>query len=359
MFEVINNSNRFLFKIDSRARSRLWKKLSTLIGHGVPILDAVGSIHSRRMASGNANHPMTIALGNWKDKLKNGLRISQAIEGWVYNEEQMLIAAGEQSGNLEKALISASEIMQAKKKIRKAVFVGMFYPTFLFLVAIGVLIMFSYKIIPSFTGLVADEKWSGVGRAMIDISNFTRDWIWLFGVIAITIIVAFFVSLPRWAGGLRVQLDKYPPYNIYRMLQGSTWMISFAALVSAGVRVENALVQLSEGASPWLYVRVQACLKGTRSGLTAGDALAKSGYGFPDREIIDDLGVYSKLDGFDEALEIIGKEWITESVESIDSMMKVIFAISLIIAGGLIAFMVSGLIGMELQLAEILKSAYQ
>lgn len=359
MNDIEKKINKFLFRIDAKARKRLWSKLAKLITNGVPILDAIGTIHARRVESGNAKHPMTLALADWKEKIKNGRRISQAIDGWVDRDEQMLIAAGEQSGKLDEALISTAEIMEAKKKIRGAVIGGMIYPVVMMVIAVGVLIMFSYKIIPSFTKVVSDEKWHGVARFMIDLSNFSRDWIWLIVLAIVAIITAFFISLPRWSGGLRITLDKYPPYNIYRMLQGSTWMISFAALVSAGVRVENALIQLSEGAPPWLHVRVNSCLKGMRSGLSAGDALAKAGYGFPDMEIIDDLGVYSKLSGFDQALAIIGKEWIKESVESIEIMMKLIFGISLLFVGGFVAFMVGGLVGMELQMAEILQTTYR
>lgn len=359
MNDIEKKINRFLFRIDGKARKRLWSKLAKLISNGVPILDAINSIHARRVESGNAKHPMTLALADWRDKIKNGRRISQAIDGWVDRDEQMLLAAGEQSGRLDEALVSTAEIMEAKKKIRGAVIGGMIYPIVMMIIAIGVLIMFSYKIIPSFTRVVSDEKWHGIARFMIDLSNFSREWIWLVVLVIIGIITAFFISLPRWSGGLRIKLDKYPPYNIYRMLQGSTWMISFAALVSAGVRVENALVQLTEGASPWLYDRVQSCLRGMRSGLNAGDALAKAGYGFPDLEIIDDLGVYSKLSGFDQALAIIGKEWINESVDSIEIMMKVIFGISLLFVGGFVAFMVGGLVGMQLQMAEILQTTYR
>ena len=359
MSDLEKKINKFLFRIDAKSRKRLWNKLSKLINNGVPILDAISTIHSRRVESGNSKHPMTLALADWKEKIKNGLRISQAIDGWVDRDEQMLIAAGEQSGKLDEALATTAEIMEAKKKIRGAVIGGMIYPVAMLIIAIGVLIMFSYKIIPSFTKIVSDEKWHGIARFMIDLSNFSRDWIWLVVLVIIAGISIFFISLPRWSKGFRIQLDKYPPYNIYRMLQGSTWMISFAALVSSGVRVENALIQLSEGAQPWLYDRVQSCLKGMRSGLSTGDALAKSGYGFPDLEIIDDLGVYSKLSGFDQALSIIGKEWITESVDSIQIMMNLIFGLSLLFVGGFVAFMVAGLIGMELQMAEILQSSYR
>lgn len=351
--------NRFMFSFGMDARRRLWIKLSKLLANGVPILDALKSIHDRRVEGGRAKDPGTVAIASWMERIRNGHRLAAAIDGWAPRDEQMLIAAGEQSGRLHDALTNTAEIMVAKTKIRKAVVGGLLYPVLMSLIALGVLVMFSYKIIPEFAKVVPDEKWQGTARLMIDLANFTRDWLIVMIALAVAGVVTFFASLPRWSTGFRLKLDKYPPYSIYRMLQGSAWTISLAALVSAGVRVENAVQQLGDGAGKWLGDRTHACLRGMRSGLTLGDALAKSGYDFPDREIVDDLGVYSRLSGIDQALSIIGKEWIAESVETVQGMMKGVFGASVLIVGGFIAFMVGGLIGMELQMSTIVQGSYR
>ncbi len=359
MTELERNINRYLFRMGTATRRRLWLKLAKLLSNGVPIMDALGSMNERRIASNGKNDGVSIALTSWMDSIRNGNRLSDAIKNWVDSDEQMLIAAGEQSGSLHLALESVSEIMESKKKIRSAVIGGLAYPLLMLIIAFAVLIMFSYKIIPEFSAIVPDDKWHGIARVIIDFANFSRQWMWLIVLIIVGGIFSFFASLPRWTGGMRIQLDRYAPYSIYRVMQGGTWMISFAALVAAGVRVENALQYLARDASPWLRVRTNACLSGMRSGLNVGDALAKSGYGFPDVEIIDDLGVYSKLSGFDAAAAILGKEWIVESVERIQGMMKVVFGVSVLSVGLFIAFMVGGLIGMELQMAAIMQSSYK
>jgi type II secretory pathway component PulF len=350
---------RFQFSHGMDARRRLWIKLAKLLGNGVPILDALKSMYDRRIEAGRVKDPVTIAIAAWIDGIRNGHRLAAAVEGWVPHDEQMLINAGEQSGRLNDALMNVSEIMVAKAKIRKALIGGLAYPVVMFMIAMGVLIMFSYKIIPEFAKVVPDEKWHGSARIMIDFANFTRDWLVVIVLLIVMLIVALFMSFPRWSNGLRIKLDRFPPYNIYRMLQGSAWTISLAALVSAGMRVEAAVQQLSAGASDWLADRSRACLRGMRSGLMLGDALARSGYGFPDMEIIDDLGVYSRLSGIDQALSIIGKEWITASVENIQGMMKIIFGISVLVVGLIVAGMVGGLIGMELQMTSIVQSSYR
>lgn len=347
---------QFMFKKDASDRRRLWLKLAKLISNGVSLLPALESLHDRRMLSGGKSHPQTIALGEWITGLRNGERLSTMLKGWAGDDECMLISAGEQSGTLEKALFSSARVMTARSQINKAVIGGLAYPFLLIILAFGVLYLFGFKIVPAFLSISSPDKWSGLARIMIEVSLFAQHWLWALAVIVSIFVAVFFVSLPRWDGPARVLLDRYAPYSVYRVMYGSTWLIGFSALIEAGLRVETALQQLASTASPWLKTRIEGCLRGTRSGLNVGDALARSGYEFPDREIIDDLAVYSAMSGFDAALFALGKEWLDESVVQIKARMNAVFGICIFIVGMLIALMVSGMINMELQLSTMMQS---
>ncbi|MBP9713959.1 MAG: type II secretion system F family protein [Sterolibacterium sp.] len=347
---------RFWFQnVDHAARRRLWLKLAKLIGNGVQILQAVESIRDRRIASGGKDDPETYALDAWSAAMKNGSRLSRAMDGWVTVEEMMLISAGEQSGTLESALRSAARVMEARKRISSAVYAGLAYPFVLMLMAIGVLFLFGFRIVPAFTNVMRGAEWHGLAKAMILLSDFARDWLWVAVPVVAALMVVFFTTLSRFDGPVRIWLDRYTPYSIYRIMQGSTWLIALAAMVEAGLRIEIALEQLSDSAGPWLKRRISACLAGMRSGRSMGEALARSGYEFPDREIIEDLGVYSSLSGFEEALAMLGREWLDESINQIEARMKVVFGVSLLCVGALIAFLVSGMMDMELQMSRAMQ----
>ncbi len=347
---------RFWFKqVDQATRRRLWLKLAKLIGNGVQILQALESIRNRRVASGGEKEPETIALTAWIKAIRNGARLSKAMQGWVTVEEMMLISAGEQSGALEAALYSAARIMEARKRITGAVYSGLAYPAVLLVMAFGVLFLFGFKIVPAFTQAIQGAQWTGLARWMILLSDFARNWLWLMALIIPGFITLFFMTLSRFDGTIRVRLDRYAPYSIYRIVQGGTWLIALAAMVEAGLRIEVALEQLAAHAGPWLKRRITTCLSGMRSGRNMGEALARSGLEFPDREIIEDLGVYSSLSGFEESLSMLGREWLDEAVEQIESRMKVVFGLCLLLVGGLIAFMVSGMIAMELQMSQAMQ----
>lgn len=352
------NFAKLFFSKNSTGRKKLWLKLAKLLGNGVPIIAAIESIRRRRIVAGNKSDPITVALGRWGTALQEGRRFSEAINGWVSTEEIMIISAGEQSGKIEQALHSCCRFMEAKKEISGAVIGGLMYPAVLVMMAIGVLIMFSYKIIPAFTDVAPNAQWTGQAAMMVDLAGWTKDWI--IHVIASMVLAVgwFFWSLPRMDGRLRIALDRYAPYSIYRIMQGSSWLISFSALIEAGTRMEEALEQIARHGSPWMKNRMQAILRNMRQGYLLGDALARTRNGFPDVEIIDDLGVYASLSGFDAALAMLGKEWIEESVKVIKERMKVVFAAAIVFMGTIIAFMVSGLFAMQIQMSNAMKMAF-
>lgn len=351
---------RFMFSVDTSGRRRLWLKLAKLIGHGVQMLSALGDMRKRRIDAGSTGHPETIALGEWSKKLHNGKHLSEALTGWVPPGERMLISAGEQSGNMAGALKSVARVLEARREINAAVVKGLAYPFFLLLMSFGVMYLFGFKIVPAFTtGALKNAHWTGIALAMISVSLFIRDWLWLIAGSFVAVVVAFFVTLPFFDGPIRVKLDRYAPYSIYRVIQGSSWLIAMAALVEAGMRIESALHGMSETAGPWLKARLNACATEMGSGRNLGDALNRTGYEFPDREIIDDLAVYAGLGGFDEALAILGKEWLDESVAQIQARMAVAFGACILLLGGLIAFMVGGMIAMQLQLSTALQTSFR
>lgn len=347
---------RIAFKLDIDARRRLWLKLAKLLSNGVPILVAIGTMKKRMVDIGNGSHPTAIALGEWAIALNSGKRFSDAIAPWVTQEEMMIISGGEQSGQIERTLQSVARIMVAKKKIKGAIITGTIYPLILFSMAIAVLVMFGYKIIPTFEQAAPHARWTGQAAMMIHVSKFVQSWL-VYGIVAtILVMAAFFASLPRFDGALRVKLDQYAPYSLYRIVQGASWLIAFSALIEAGTRMEKALEQMAAQSSPWLKNRLHSCLRQMRSGHSLGDALVNAGQGFPDKEIVDDLGVYASLSGFDQALQMLGKEWIEEAVEAINARMKVVFGLSILAIGSTIAFMVGGLFAIQEQMAQALKT---
>lgn len=347
--------NQFQFKSGLASRLKLWRKLSKLLGNNVPIKKALESMLESRLRVSKTD-TIAIAISAWLVSTNNGVRFSVAIDGWVSDNEIMLLSAGEQSGSLRGALESCVKLMVSGKKIKSTIISGITYPAFLIMMAFGVLLLFGYKVIPVFSAIVGDDKWTGMAGMMVSISHWVQNYLVFAAIAVIVIIAVFFWTLPRWVGKYRVIADRYVPWSVYRMIQGSAWMIALAAMIDAGMRIETALDEMRKRANPWLASRIASCLVGMRSGFTVGESLSNSGMEFPDREIIDDLVVYSSLSGFDDALKKIGDEWLEDGVDRIKGVMAVLFSMFVVLDAGILAFMFAGMLAMQLQLTPLLRA---
>lgn len=346
---------RFQFKSGSASRRRVYIKLAKLLENGVKIIDAITTMRDRRVRLHGKNDPMVMAMGVWAKRMSNGSPLSEAVAGWVPAQERMMIAAGERSGKLEDALLSNTEVMEAQAEIRSAIIGGVSYPAMLVMLAFGMLYLFGYKLVPAFGKMVPDDKWTGAAAAVVWISHWVQDWLWLPAMLVLVMTALCLWAMPNWVGPARVKLDSLPPFSIYRLTQGSSWIISLAAMVETGERIEDAVKTLGKNSSRWLSSRNTAILNGLRSGHNIGDAMVRAGTGFPDPDVIDDMAVYATVGGIDQALKMVSREWIKESVESIRSKMKLFFNVGIVTVGLVVGFMVSGLISMQLQMGQILK----
>jgi len=341
--------------ISGSGRKRIWLKLATLIENDIPILVALTSLYDRRVKIKGANDFYALALKEWRDNVDNGMPLSAAAKQWIPASELQLLQAGDESGEASGALRACGDLITTTTKITWAIVMGVSYPTILVLIALGLVYTFGVVILPSFYLLAPDAHWTGAAAALVSFSTFIEHYFWYVVGGLFLIFGLFLSSLPRWDGPLRTKLDKAVPYSIYRTVTGSTWLIALSSMIKAGVVLESALKSMMVDASPWLKNRLLACITHYNAGNNFGDALQKAGHDFPDVEIIDDLGIYSSVAGFDVALELIGKEWAEKAVEQVKIQSNVLFIAGIFAVGLLLAFMLLGLFSIQAQLSDILR----
>jgi type II secretory pathway component PulF len=340
------------------ARLRLYRQIAKMLASGLPLLRILEEL--RRRASDNGrrpDEPLAIVLDDCRRMVQNGHLLSDGLAWWVPRTEQMIINAGEQSGRLEATLLAVVEVVHASRRIRTVIVSGIAYPLAVLGLALGYVWLFGSRVIPQFTQMMDPARWHGPARSLYLMSLWVQDWMLpaVLGVIAL--VVAMFVSMPRWRGNARVFADRFAPYSIYRLVAGGGFLMAFSALQAAGVTVEKSLLRLSAMAQPWLRERLDGALLGVRSGLNCGEALKNAGYVFPSKEVIDDLCVYAEHKGFSDALRLLAAEWMEEGVESIALRMKVVNGFAIVALAIVIAWIVTGFFGIQQELAAMARSA--
>lgn len=139
-------------------------------------------------------------------------------------------------------------------------------------------------------------------------------------------------------------MENIIPWNLYRMWQGSAFLLAVSAVMNAGVKLDEvSLGRISKNADPYLAQRIHAIKRGIISGANLGDALHQAGYKFPDEDIISDLQIYARLRGFDKNLVRITQSWIGDLVEKVGIIMKVLNTIVLFLIAIVIGMLISAL----------------
>jgi type II secretory pathway component PulF len=355
MAGILEKFNRWLNKaqFDAKRRGAIYRKLATFLKNGVALSSALQIMWDHASDDGKKpNDPSAIALKEWLQKISNGSSVGIAVEGWVPDGDRVVIEAGDKAGSLATAIENAMFIHEAGKKMKSAIIGGLMYPLLLVALAIGFMVLFGVKIVPSFEDVLPREKWTGLAAHMAGVSDFVNHGLMpcLIGAFGIISVVVY--SFPRWVGKLRVKFDSYPPWSLYRLSAGAGFMMSTAALVKAGVQIPEILRILQRNASPWYDERMSGALRHVSNGVNLGEALYRTKLGFPDRDTVKDLRSYAELDNFDENLEKLGRQWVEESVDKIKAQTGVLRNAAFVFLGIVFAIIASGIFALQTQVAN-------
>jgi type II secretory pathway component PulF len=340
-------------------RLRLYRKIEKMLSNGLPLLRVLEELELRASRDGRKpNQPEAILLGEWRRVVQNGGGLAEGMEGWVPSAEQMIVMAGEQSGRTEAALRSVTAIVLSGRKIRNAVVGGLAYPLALFAMTLAYLYLFGTRLIPQFAAIEDPERWHGSARMLYQLSQFVRNWMVQCVLVLIAVFALLLYSLPRWRGRVRNWLDEFPPYSIYRLMAGASFLTAFASMQTAGFTVEKSLMRLSANAKPWLRERIEDMLFGVKSGLNVGEAMRNAGYHFPSREIVEDLCVYAQYKGFGDALTTLADEWVETGVERVSVQMRVLNGVAIVLLALLLALLIAGFFGIQQEIAAMARSLH-
>jgi type II secretory pathway component PulF len=333
---MANQQSPFLFDLSVKfefgadKRYKFYMKLCQLLENGVPLDTALGQIEA--IAGRTRSSVLPALYRRWRNNIANGMNFGQCLAPFIPSSEAMLIETGANSGKLITSLQNAAQSIEQQGKVKKAIITASAYPMVLVAMLIAALLLSSYKVIPTFEEIIPIEDWQGVSYAVAVTAQFIREYAFMVFVVVICLVSLIFYSLPRWTSKRRVFFDNFVPWSLYRMWQGSSFLLAISSMMGAGVKLDDvSLGRISKQADPYLKQRIRSLTRFITAGENLGDALYKSGYNFPDEEIIGDLQIYAKLRGFDHNLIWITRSWVDSLVERVTMTMKVVNTVVLML----------------------------
>ncbi len=343
---------RLMIMFANKTRLKLYRKIASLMKNRFSLMDALDMLHDGASNGGkNPGEPLAIAIAAWGRSLNNGNTFSDALKGWAPDRERLMLSVGDVS-DLEGALLNLIKVTEGSTKMIRPIIGAITYPSFLMMMAILIIYAIGVYMVPPMIDAAPNVRWRGLAKDLVDLSAWIKDN-WLIAFSSLPIIMAtIYFTISIWTGKIRAVFDNIPPWSLYKTFVGISWLLAMAALVKGGTPVSTALRALRRDATRYLKERIDKTLVYVNNGDNLGQALGKTGLMFPDKEIIDDLKIYSELDNFEEALDNLANEWLEESVYTIEEKAGLLNMVALLAIGGVIAWAVMGTFDMQDQITS-------
>lgn len=343
---------RLIILFSNKTRLKLYRKIASLMRNRFSLMDALDMLHDSASNGGkNPGEPLAIAIAAWGRSLNNGNTFSEALKGWAPDRERLMLSVGDVS-DLEGALLNLIKVTEGSTKMIRPIVGAISYPSFLMMMAILIIYAIGVYMVPPMIDAAPNVRWRGLAKNLVDLSDWIKNnWIIAFASLPILMAVIYF-TISIWTGKIRAVFDNIPPWSLYKTFVGISWLLALSALVKGGTPVSTAMRALRRDASRYLKERIDKTMVFINNGDNLGQALAKTGLGFPDKEIIDDLKIYSELDNFEEALDDLANEWLEESVYTIEEKAGLLNMVALLSIGAVIAWAVMGTFDMQDQITS-------
>ncbi len=336
----------------NKTRLKIYRKLASLMANRFSLMDALDLLYNGASDNGkNPYEPMAIAIVSWMKTLQNGLTFADALRGWAPGRERLMLSTGDVS-NLESALLNLIKVTEGSTKMIRPIVGAIAYPAFLMMMSILILYAIGVYMVPPMQEAAPNVKWTGTARDLVDVSEWIQVyWAIAFSILPVTMLVIY-ATIGIWTGKIRVIFDRCPPWSLYKIFTGISWLLAMAALIKGGTPVSSAMSTLRRDANKYLREKIDKALRFINNGDNLGQALYKTELEFPDKEIISDLAVYSELDNFEEAIDNLANDWLDESVYVIEQKAEILNMIALLSIGGIIAWAVMGVFDMQDQITS-------
>lgn len=280
---------------------------------------------------------------NWLKKLTHGYEFGKIIRNFAPQTEAMIISASETSGKISDGFILAGDVARSQATFIKVFRSAIAVTSITLVMSLTVLSFFCTKVLPSIASSVSVDRMSNYSLFVLRIIKTYHIWFPAFTISAI-ILLAFIVwAVPNYKHGFRLKLEKIPPFSLYRIVTGCSFLYAFRSLTKSGVPQTQALKRMAEFANPYLKYRIDKILYQMNRGISFGNALINIHLNFPDRDIVDELSIHSESGNIDEALDEVVNNLNEDGLELVKLQAEITKYIGMGIIVVIILFLITGL----------------
>ena len=327
-------------KVKPKDRILFARQLSTLINAGLPLVQSLRSVLDQTQSK-----PLKVILSQVIGDVEAGSTLSNALAKYpkVFNQIFVnLIAAGETSGTMDKALERIALQQEKDAEIISKVRGAMAYPGIVLLVMVGVVGFMVVSVLPQVETIYEDMPGASLPittTMLLALSHFVIKFWWL--VIIMLIVLAFVTT--KWArtGPGKQVVDKakmklWPTGELFKKMYMARFARTGATLVASGVPLLQVLDIVSKSIN---NVHVEKSIVKAMDKVRGGKALSDSLEGDPYfLELVPKMLRIGEQSGqIEEMLSKIAEYYEKEVDNQIKTISTIIEPVMMVILG-IVAF---------------------
>ena len=332
--ELLPVSNRLSLK----TLMVFFRQLATMEGAGLSLTTSLDVITTQE-----SNRALKKILNDIKNRLDRGVTLSQAMaQHPAFNQLLVsLVQAGEEGGMLDYSLEQGATLLEKQQQLRGKIRSALFYPAFIMLFAVLILIAFFMFLVPKFQEVFASLS---IELPELTLAMFAAgDWfqahwqIIALAVVGLIFLLRFLISnkqTKRYVDKVELKIPVLKDLLFKAAMARSAR--TFASLVSAGVTVVRSL-EMSEGTAGNVVVQdgFETLRKNAIRGMSLGDS-AKQAKIFPTL-VSQMMRIGEETGHLDQMLERVATWYDQELDEQIKATVSLLEPFMIVFVGGIIA----------------------
>lgn len=316
------------------------KQFSTMIGSGVPLIQAINVLSKQQRVAAFGRD-----LAKIRHAVENGATLSESMEAFPKYFDDLycnMVKAGEASGNIDTILMKLTSYIEKSAKIAGQVKSAMTYPAVVVAVTVIVVSILLWFVVPTFA-----QQYEGMGKElpgltqfMIDASNwFKSNILYLIG--SIFLLYYTFQTWKKTEKGA-YQWDafllKVPGIgNLILKVTVGRFCTTMSTMLSSGVNLLDALtICASASGNKIIEEFILGVRKDIEQGSKLSDPLAKDGI-FP-QMVVSMVAVGESTGALDEMLEKVSEFYEDEVDLAVKGVLGMIEPIMIVGIGSIVGF---------------------
>lgn len=310
--EVVFQINKF-WRYPMSVRLRLYGRLADLLDAHVGVVSALREMKSEYEGFGINDRDYKL-ICDMLPLMEEGKSVTDALSHFIPSNELMIIEAGRSSDNLAGGFRDAAESTKVIFDVRSSILKKMGMPIFLFIMSI-VIVVGGNHLCDFYLSVVPIEEWKDLARLFYNFGlNIIYYWpVYLVSLMLVIVLIFFLVVyVPKDEDLLYVYhkvrpvFEKIPPWSIYKLISGYSFLYSFSVLTKNQVATKESLNKLHERSAPYIKDHINRMKDDIEEGFSPGVAITNTNLMDVDSQM--SIRIISRTSGFSKAIEQVAQK---------------------------------------------------